>query len=73
MSTQSTDRRGEVTPDMVERLRRSLWSTWGADRQTTDWPSDGQLRQALCAALNEPAPAVVMGQCIAHASRAEQS
>lgn len=63
------ERASEVTPDMVERLRRSLWSTWGADRQTTDWPSDEQLRTALEAAIAPVAPAVAMGQCIAHATR----
>jgi hypothetical protein len=38
---------------MVERLRDSLWSTWGRNRQTTDWPSREQLRAALEAAFDE--------------------
>lgn len=59
----------EVTDDMVERFRRSLWSTWGEGRQTTDWPSDEQLRRALAAALEQPPPAVVMGQKIAAGMR----
>lgn len=41
----------DVTDAMVERLRESLWSTWGAGRQTTDWPSRDDLRAALAAAL----------------------
>lgn len=40
-----------LTDDAVEKLRASLWSTWGAGRQTTDWPSHGHLREALAAAL----------------------
>lgn len=36
---------------MVARFRESLWSTWGAGRLTTDWPSRYQLRVALEAAL----------------------
>lgn len=39
-----------VTAEVVDAFRRHLWSTWGADRQTTDWPSDEQLREALEAA-----------------------
>lgn len=41
----------EVTDEMVARLRESLWSTWGRRRQTTDWPSRSQLREALESAL----------------------
>lgn len=40
-----------ITDDMVERFRKSLWSTWGDGRMTTDWPSRAQLRKALEAAL----------------------
>jgi hypothetical protein len=62
-----------VTDDMVERLRRSLWSTWGKDRpKTTDWPSDYELRRALAAALEQPPPAVAMGQKIAAGMRRAQ-
>jgi hypothetical protein len=42
-----------VDEAMVERLRASLWGSWGADRQTTDWPSRDELRAALAAALNQ--------------------
>jgi hypothetical protein len=42
-----------VTDEMVERLRESLWSTWGRGRRTTDWPSRWQLREALQVALSE--------------------
>lgn len=42
---------GEVTEETVERFRAKLWSTWGAGRQTTDWPSREELRAALLAAL----------------------
>lgn len=42
-----------VDEAMVGRLRTSLWSTWGANRQTTDWPSNDQLRAALAAALGQ--------------------
>jgi hypothetical protein len=49
----AADARGAVEVDnaMVERLRESLWSTWGAGRQTTDWPTRAQLRAALDAAI----------------------
>jgi hypothetical protein len=40
-----------VDDAMIERLRESLWSTWGRGRQTTDWPSRVDLREALVAAL----------------------
>lgn len=48
-----------VTDAEVEALRESLWSTWGKDRQTTDWPSRAQLAAGLKAALRarESAPA----------------
>lgn len=47
----------EIDDAMVERLRTSLWSTWGNGRQTTDWPEAEQLRSALTAALATPAQA----------------
>lgn len=37
--------------EAVERLRESLWATWGRNRQTTDWPSRAQLRDAFLAAI----------------------
>lgn len=58
-----------VTDDMVERLRRSLWATWGEGRQTTDWPSERQLRAALEAALEPVAPAVAFAQTMSLARR----
>lgn len=42
---------GAVDDAAVERLRASLWSTWGEGRQTTDWPSREELRVALVAAV----------------------
>jgi hypothetical protein len=42
---------GAVSDEAVERLRASLWATWGANRQTTDWPTTAQLRRALLAAV----------------------
>jgi hypothetical protein len=47
---------GEATPRMLDALRESLWSTWGKDRQTTDWPSREELLTALNAALSSQAP-----------------
>jgi hypothetical protein len=46
-----------VDDAMVERLRASLWATWGKGRQTTDWPTHAQLHQALIDALADaPVP-----------------
>jgi len=42
----------EVEAVAANAIRRSLWSTWGKGRQTTDWPSDGDLRMAAIAALD---------------------
>jgi hypothetical protein len=42
-----------ITEAEVEALRRSLWSTWGKGRQTTDWPSSAELRAALEAAAKQ--------------------
>lgn len=39
-----------VTEAAVQALKDSLWSSWGASRQTTDWPNMQQLRAALEAA-----------------------
>lgn len=33
----------------AKSLADVLWSTWGADRQTTDWPSEEELEQAALA------------------------
>lgn len=51
MSAQGKDVGGvDVMDAMVEAFRKSLWSTWGRNRQTTDWPIYGELRLALEAA-----------------------
>jgi hypothetical protein len=47
----ASDHQGAVSDEAVERFRASLWATWGANRQTTDWPTTAQLRQALLAAV----------------------
>lgn len=39
-----------ITPEVVEAFRRHLWATWGTNRQTTDWPSEEHLLEALEAA-----------------------
>lgn len=58
-----------VTDSMVRRLRKSLWGTWGRGRQTTDWPSHGQLRTALEAALTPTAAAWGFDGCKRPAGR----